>query len=188
MADSPETKKQPKPREIRFMPEGYVDPDGPEFLDQFLRKLQESGIDTTDLLYTGMDGKHLYAPDGSLNRTDAIFAMNETGWRKAIEHSESTPGGFVKKDAEVPIIALFDGSYLSEPQKYRLQQDTDDYWDTIEILDIVPKPDAAPIKPQDGVEEVVIHKDYPNASPMDAMAGVVYVQEETYKQPRDHGF
>ncbi len=164
-----------------------MDPGKLEFLEQLLRKLREAGFDTGNLVFCGMDGRYIYSQDGSIEKPDAIFAMNETGWRGVITKGGITPADYVKKDADVPCIALYDARQLAVPEHYELRQNLDDYWAPVQIGDIVPGENLAAITPSDSVEEVVIHRDFPNASPSDALVGLVLVEEEQYRPVRDHG-
>lgn len=178
---------KPKIPEIHFMPEGYVDPDGPEFLEQLLQKLREVGFDITNLVFCGVDGALIYSQDGSIEKPNAIFAMNETGWRDAITKGVITPAGYVKKDADVPCIALYDARHLAEPESYKLRQNLENYWEPVQIYNIVPGDDLAPIIPSDSAQEVIIHEGFPDASPSDVLVGLVFIEEEQYRLVRDHG-
>lgn len=164
-----------------------MDPGKLEFLEQLLLKLREAEFDTGNLVFCGMDGRYIYLQDGSIDRPDAIFAMNETGWRDAITKGETTPADFVKIDADVPCIALYDARQLAVPEHYELRQNPDDYQAPVQIGDIVPGENLAAITPSDSVTEVVIHKDFPNASPSDMLVSLVLVEEEQYRPVRDHG-
>lgn len=187
MAIRHEAPKQKVP-ELHFQPEGYVDPDDVEFLEQFLAWLEAQNIPTENLVFTGLDGDKLYDRDGSMRRPQALFGMNQTGWRHAIETRQTTPAGYVKKDADVPLIALFDANQLMEPKTYSIHQD-EDYLSPAEIVDINPgKPeDQKLVTPDDLVDEVVIHRDFPSASPTDALVGIVHIGDDPYKPTRDHG-
>lgn len=177
---SPENKKPSKVPEIHFKPEGYVSTDDIEFLEQLVEKLRENGLNPDDLIYSGMDASHLYEADGTVKRPSAIFAMNETGWVRAAKSHGSTPAGYAA-GGNNPRIALYNRNQLAHAYSYKLHQDEKDYNAPITITDIVPG-DALAGRPQsEVVEEVVIHKDYPqnqDASPTDALLGVVVFEHE----------
>ncbi len=178
---SPETKKPNKIKEIRFKPEGYISTDGIEFLEQLIEKLhRETNIDTDAAIYSGLDASHLYEADSSVRRPNAIFAMNETGWVRAIKQHKNTPA-FYALSGDYPRIAIYDRNLLAHAYSYKMHEDLEDYNAHIIITDIVPG-DALADRPQsEVVEEVVIHKDYsqdPDASPTDALLAVVSFDHE----------
>jgi hypothetical protein len=178
---SPETKKSKKLTEIHFKPEGYVSTDGIEFLEQLVEKLrQETNLNPDDLIYSGTGAEHLYNADGSVKRPNAIFAMNETGWVRAAKDHETTPAGYADSGDD-PRIALYDRSQLAHAYSYRVDQDETDYYAPVHITDIVPGDALAGRPSSEVVNEVVIHKDYPqnpDASPADALLGIVVFEHE----------
>jgi hypothetical protein len=134
---SPENKKPKKIPEIHFRPEGYTPTNSIEFLEQLTELLHERRIDPDQLVYSGMGSTHLYGPDGSIKRPNAIFAMNESGWVRAAHRHENTPADYAA-GSHNPRIALYDRSQLAHAYSYDTQQDEDDYFAPIVLSDIVP--------------------------------------------------
>ena len=177
---SPETKKPNKPAEIHFKPEGYTPPDSIEFFEQLVGKLREAGFNPDEIIYSGADASYLFEKDGSVKRPNAIFAMNETGWVRAAKSHETTPAGYADSGDE-PRIALYDRSQLAHAYSYHVDQDESDYYAPIPITDIVPGDALAGRPSSEVINEVVIHKDYPqnpDASPTDALLGIVFLDRE----------
>jgi hypothetical protein len=187
---TPEALKQRIP-ELRFAPEGYVSDTGIEFYEQFVAMLKANGFNTDTLLYCGIDAKQLLGEDGSVIPSDlGIFAMNETGWLGAIRAHDSTPALYSDKEGgKDPCIALYDRSQLAHAKDYDVaMKDAEDYDSPVKPTNIVPgkKLEDSPL--DERVDELVIHRDFPNAHPSDALVAVVHLEEENYNPHEEFGF
>jgi hypothetical protein len=165
--------------EIHFKPEGYVHLDDNDFLEQFTTELTKEGLDPGKLVFRGADATNIFESDGSFKRPPGIFAMDEPTWKREAEKSfgETTPAGYTKF-AETPCILLYDLQQLAEAYDYKLELDPEDPSRIVRIYDIKPGDALTDLPAGKSIEEVVIHKDYPEnpvASPTDALAGIVYL-------------
>jgi hypothetical protein len=218
---SPETQKS-KLKIMHFAPEGYVSSSDIEYLDQLLELLKANNMDPADLVFSGFDGRSV-AEGQPPARHNAIYVMNEPGWRYAVSTS-----GDVKNPAEYaerhhhagsPCLGIYDKGQLikvydHDPPKHPSNTDapTDDidsiriegtdvlpfdpdeagvqHFDQIphedyieqreEFMNIVPGDPLSEISVDVPLESAVIHKDYPHnpdASPTDALVGLVYLEE-----------
>lgn len=153
---------------IEFIPEGYIATSGQEFLEQLETRLVQAGMDPKDLVYSGIDGSFLQKNEEP-HRPKAIFAMNRPGWLEAVRIGEETPADYAKGQP-VHCIGLFDKRQLQEAYSYEFIEGADPS-DPIELENIVPGEKLADMPDDYTVTEVVLHQDYPNASPIDALVG-----------------
>lgn len=188
---SPETKKPNKPTEIHFKPEGYTPPDSIEFFEQLVGKLREAGFNSDEIIYSGMDAANLYNPNGSIKRPQGIFGMNEIAWVKAAKNHDDTPAGYATGGMDPryelgeakPVIALYDRNQLALVYSHNMRQELIDYAKPVELdlEDAEINYNLADRPSSDPVEEVMVHKDFPqdpDASPTDALLGVVVFEHE----------
>lgn len=155
---------------LRFQPEGYLSSGSEEYFDELMVMLKEAGFDTARLVYSGFDGTDI-ARGAPLPRHPYIFAMDETGWRKAVKYHESNPAQYAE-GWETPCLGLYDRDQLAQAYAYGIKLENVN--DRIELSDIEigAKLQQEPLGP---VDEAVVHKDYPDASPSDALVGLVYL-------------
>lgn len=167
---SHETLKQ-KITELHFKPEGYASSGNEDFLDELIGLLETNGFDRENLVYSGFDGTDL-AKGKTLPRHPYIFAMNETGWRNAIKYHETNPAQYAE-GWETPCIGLYEKNQLAQAYAYGIK--LENLNDRIELsrIEVGTKFEGMPIGP---IEEAVVHKDYPEASPTDALVGLVYLE------------
>ena len=166
---------------FNFKPEGYVHVDDDEFLDQLFTFIRKKDIDPDEAVFSGTDASKVFDPSGSIKRPEAIFAMDKFAWETnaAKSYGETTPAGYTRS-ATVPCILILDTKPLAEAYSYKLEQDPEDPSSIVKLSDIIPGSPIVDLPKDKHVEEVVIHKDYPanpDASPMDALVGIVYLND-----------
>lgn len=163
--------------ELHFEPEGYTTSGDPEFLDQLLEYLRSSGYDPDNLLFSGIEGKEI-SGGKDIPRHGGVFAMNQAGWRKALNLKEANPAMYAAKKADVPCIALYDRDQMAHIYNHSIHQEEDGSNAPIEIDDIEIGDALADLPLGDVVEEAVTHRYYPNALPADALVGLVFTNPE----------
>lgn len=193
-----------------------------EYLDQLLAFLQQNGLDPADLVFSGFDGKSVAAGEPPA-RHNAIYVMNESGWRHAVNiHGDiANPAEYAERYEELgaPCLGLYDKSQLTsiyahdtpEHPANRQNSLTDDdsihfegsaimadepdeagvqYFDQVpyneyitereEFINIVPGAPLAELPADQPLEIAVIHSTYmrnPDASPTDALVGLVFLEQ-----------
>lgn len=167
---SPEKSKKKIP-EIRFKPEGYVSSGSKEFLDGFLETLQAKGFEPENLVFSGFDGA---LPAKSEPASEHIFGMNEAGWRGAIKHFVSNPADYAE-GWDTPCIGLYDRTDLAEIYSADFLSDYEEAQDRIKLENIVVGERLADLEPDVPIKEGLVHKDFPEGSPTDALVGLVYL-------------
>ena len=175
MAHRHEAPKQKIP-ELHFKPEGFISSGSDEFLDQFLETLRARGLDSETLVFSGFDGSRVSQGEPIPNHP-FIYAMDEPGWRASIKGLIENPATYAE-GWEVPCIGVYDKSQLALVYSSDMTQDLDDLNGRIQLSNIQVgyKLDELPAGVK--VEEAVVHKDYPNGSPSDALLGLVFLDEE----------
>lgn len=167
-----ERRKQKNIRQLRFKPEGYVSPGDTEFLDELLDTLKASGFDPEGLVFSGFDGTEA-AKGQPMPKYSYIFAMNEAGWKAAVKDHEENPAEYAE-GWDTPCIGLYDRGQLTHV--YSSNIDQKDLDERVELTNIKLGDNLADLPPETPVQEAVVHKDYPNASPSDALVGVVFLE------------
>lgn len=160
---------------LHFAPEGYVSGSDPEFLDGFIQALKSAGFDPQQLVFSGFDGTQL-AQGEPMPRHEAIFVMNESGWRQALKYKETNPAQYAE-GWETPCIGLYDKNQLVHVYSHGFKDTPPD--DRAMLTDIKFGAPLDQIRPGEPVEEAIVHKAYPDASPTDALVGVVFLDEPT---------
>lgn len=159
--------------QLHFNPEGYVSPSDVEFMDQFFSMLRSNGYDPEGLVFSGLDGTK-FARGEPVPRYQAIFAMNEAGWKKAIKTHYQNPAQYAE-GWETPCIGLYDKQQLA--QVYSADHHIEDVNERFELSGIKLGEALADLPAGEPVEEAVAHRDYPNGSPTDALVGLVFIDE-----------
>jgi hypothetical protein len=157
--------------EIRFKPEGYVSSSSEEFLDEFLEALKTRGFKPEDLIFSGFDGA---LPVQSESAPEHIFGMNEAGWRGAIKHFVSNPADYAE-GWDTPCIGLYDRTDLAEIYSADFPDDYEDAQSRIKLENIVVGERLADLELDVPIKEGLVHKDFPEGSPTDALVGLVYL-------------
>lgn len=176
---SPET-KTPKLRIIHFSPEGYISDTGEEFYEQFAQLLKDHGFDPLQLIYSGTDAGLVLDEHGHPKPSpEAIFGMNQTGWLDAAKHHDMTPASYADKEGgERPCILLYDRSQLAGAKDYDVHmEDAEDYTSAVRVENVLPGAKLKDLPLEKIVNEAIIHKDFPDGRPSDAMLGLVYLEE-----------
>jgi hypothetical protein len=184
MATRHEAPKHKIPQ-LHFQPEQFATEDDPEFFDELLLFLQDHKYDTDNLLYSGFDAQELIMGRG-IPKYDVIYAMNEAGWRKALKLRTENPASHAF-GAKVPALGLYDRTQLAEARPHGMVQDLDSYSERIGHSEIEKRESLTDLPADRVIEETVVHKDYPGASPTDALLGIVFLQPFGSKPARDHG-
>lgn len=172
---SPETKKQPKIPHLHFKPEQIVTEDDPEYFDELLQFLKSRGYDTKNLLYCGFDGKDI-AKGEPVPKYPFIYAMNEAGWREALRLHSETPTAHAF-GGEMPVLGLYDRTQLADARPHGIDLD-EDYSERIEHAEIEKRENLSDLPADKIIDETVVHKDYPDASPTDALLGIVFLDRD----------
>lgn len=159
--------------ELHFKPEGYASTGDAEFLDELLGMLRAKGFDPNSLVFSGFDGTSV-ARGETIPRHLSIFGMNENGWRKAIKELESNPAEYAE-GWDTPCIGLYDKSQLAEVYSADFLTDYEDTESRIELGNISIGEYLSELGPEAPIEEALVHKDYPEGSPVDALVGLVYL-------------
>lgn len=165
-----EALKQKIPK-LHFKPEGYISSNSEEFLDAMLELLRAEGFDPDNLIYSGFDGTKA-ARGEEIPKYEYIFAMNEAGWREAIKKDDSNPAEYAD-GWQTPCIGLYDRSQLAHV--YSADIDLEDINDRVELKHIRISNNLADLPLAKPIEEAVVHKNYPDSSPTDALVGLVYL-------------
>lgn len=187
---SPEIKKPNKIPQLHFRPEGYVSDTGEEFYQQLVTFLKSYGLDPEQLVFSGTDAASVLDERGNPKPSpQAIFGMNQVGWLDAAKHHDMTPASYADKEGgSQPCILLYERSQLAEAKSYNVSmEDDDDYTSPVHATNIVPGDRLEDLPTQHRVNEVVIHKDFPQALPSDALVGIVYIEDIDVLPTRDHG-
>ena len=173
--EATEIKTVPSLPKLYFKPEGYINVNDSEFLEQFSDYLKTQGLDPNHLLYSGTGAKTIFNNHGSLKMPDAIFAMNLPAWQNAIRRKIETPAGYAE-DEEEPIIVLLNREECADVYSHDMGQASSDHSEPVngsvsEIGNrLVNQPLDIP------VEEMVAHKDFHDGkSPADACVGIAYL-------------
>lgn len=162
-----------KTPELRFKPEGYISTGNPEFLDELLSMLRGRGFDPDNLVFSGFDGTNL-ARGEVMPRHPTIFGMNEAGWRKAIKKLDSNPAEYAE-GWDMPCIGLYDRSQLAEVYSADVLNDYEDTEGRIELGNISISEYLSDLRSDVPIQEALVHKDFPEGSPTDALIGLVYL-------------
>lgn len=157
--------------QLHFKPEGYLSSGDAEFLDELKTFLEANGFDPGDLIYSGFDATEV-AKGEPVPRHPFIFAMNEAAWRNAVKYRETNPAGYAE-GWETPCIGLYDRNQLAQAYAYGIKLENID--DRVELSRIELGANLEDLPP-DPIEEAVVHKDYPDRSPTDALVGLVYLE------------
>lgn len=176
---SHETQK-PKLRIMRFTPEGYVSDTGEEFYEQFAEVVRSRGFDPLQLVFSGTDAALALDEHGRPKPSpQAVFGMNQAGWLYAAKHHDMTPASYADKDeGEQPCILLYDRSQLAEAKTYDVyMEDSEDPASRVRATNVVPGAKLEDLPLEKIVNEVVIHKDFPDALPSEALLGLVYLED-----------
>jgi hypothetical protein len=128
-----------------------------------------------ELVYCALDQPIEVGINSPLKRTDRIKVTNEVGWKRSVENQVTTPFGEIRRGKKA-VIGLFEKNQLSIPsyesKKAKRRQKV------TEIYTIVPRKDLIRSYASDPLnDEVVIHKDYPDKSPIDALVGIIYIDD-----------
>jgi len=177
--------KQKNILKVQFSPEIYISSSDVEFLDEFLKELRQCNLDPDDLVFSGFDGKQAAAGE-NIPVYPYIFAMNETGWRNALKYRDYNPAQYAE-EWEIPCIGLYDKSQLAEGRSYGLTQDAFDLDGRVELANVHKGADLDSLGPDAPVEEVVVHRNFPNLSPTDALVGLVFVERVESSTHHRHG-
>lgn len=159
--------------ELHFKPEGYKSSGDAEYLEGLLDKLKNEGFEPQTLVFSGFDGTQV-AGGEQLPRYPYIFGMNEAAWRQAIKYREANPAEYAQ-GWQTPCIALYDKQQLA--QVYSSVMHLSEIEDRIELSGIDVGEPLSELDPGVPVQEALVHKDYPDGSPSDALVGLVYLDE-----------
>lgn len=157
--------------EIHFKPEGYLSGGEAEFLDQLLEILKKEGFSPDELVFSGFDGREV-AKGLPMPRHLSIFVMNEAGWRNALKYKETNPAQYAESWG-TPCIGLYAKDQLT--LVYSATMDIENKDDRVELGDVKLGSPLAEMAPNDPIEEAIVHKDYPDGSPTDALLGLVFI-------------
>lgn len=166
---NPEKFTQPTP-EFNFIPEGYVGPSDPEYLEQFLDFLKQQGIESSDVVFSGFDGINA-AVGEEIPRYTHVNVMNEGGWREAIEAKVWTPAKYAE-GGHTPCIAVYDKHLLTSIYSYT--SESDGAVDANDLESVVAGDRLTDLSPDVPVCGEVIHINYPEGSPTDAIVALVF--------------
>jgi len=165
---------------MHFIPEGYVSDTGEEFYQQFADTLRNHGFEPLQLVFSGTDAVLALDEQGRPKPSpEAVFGMNEVGWLDAAKHHDMTPASYAdKENGEHPCILLYERSQLAEAKTYDVHMvDKEDPTSGVRATNVVPGTKLEDLPIEKIVNEVVIHKDFPDALPSEAMVGLVYLEE-----------
>lgn len=165
---------QHKLPELHFRPEGYTGSGDEEFLNQLLSFLSARGLEPDQLLFSGFDGTKLKKGE-PMPRYNAVFAMNEAGWREALRLRDLNPASYAE-DWDTPCIALYDKGSLAEAYSYDFDNADSEEDTRLEFKNIVVGEALSDVPADKGLEEAFVHKDYPDGSPTDALVGLVFIE------------
>lgn len=170
-----ETLKPKRLKEIDFRPEGYLSSGDSDYLDELIARLSQEGLSSGDLVYSGFDATD-YLSGQPMPRHDYIFAMDEKGWREAVKFRAENPAQYAE-GWKTPCIGIYDKSQLAQAYSYNFENAAETEG-RIELSDITLGENLSDLPPGTPVEEAVVHKDYPNGSPTDALVGLVFLPRE----------
>ncbi|MBA3757463.1 hypothetical protein H0X09_01195 [Candidatus Saccharibacteria bacterium] len=177
--------------------EAHLRMDDPEVLENLKSTLEAAGYDFSKLLFSGYDGSLIKGKSVKEFPTEeAIYAMNEAGWREAITVGEWNPAQYaedhVSDSMGVACLGVYDKDQLSEVyEQVNFDLTEDSYQDGLDVsqrsnIKVKKLGDELAAKPDDYlVREAVAHKDWPALTPSDALVAVVFLNhQEKYKQSR----
>ena len=170
-----ETTEQKKITKLHFRPEGYPSSGDVEFLTSFLEKIRASGFEPDNLIFSGFDGTPV-TRGKTIPRHLSIFGMNEAGWRNAIKGLDDTPADYAE-GWDTPCIGLYDKFQLAEVYHSEILNDYKDTESRIELGNVVIGEYLSDLGPDVPIEEALVHKDFPEGSPTDALVGLVYIDK-----------
>lgn len=165
---------KPKIRELHFKPEGYTSSSDIEFLEEFLGFIKDKGFNPDKVVFSGFDGTPLVKGE-PLPQHPSIYMMNEAAWRNSIKMGISNPAEYAD-GWEVPCVGLYEREQLAHVYSSKMHLD-DPIEDRIELSDVVLGDLLADQPPEIPIEEAVVHKNYPEGSPTDALIGIVFLED-----------
>ena len=113
-------------------------------------------------------------------RYDHIFAKNEAAWLQAIEHNTLNPAQYAE-NYDVPCIGLYDKNQLTEAYDYKtdtVEEDADGTVDRTVISGVQIGRWLRDMTPDELISEAVVHVDYPDGSPTDALVALVFIEND----------
>jgi hypothetical protein len=160
-----------KPPILHISLEGYISTADAEFLDKFKQELLGRGLDTNDLIFSGFDGSFIESGEDD-PRHSYVFGMNEAGWREALRDDEVNPARYAENYA-IPCIGIYDKNLLSEAYSYDHKGDPLEA--RLELTDIIVGNALRDTEPDEAINGAIVHLDYPEGSPADALVGLVRI-------------
>jgi hypothetical protein len=167
---------------FKFKPEQIVTEDDPEFFDELRALLEVKGYKPDELLYSGFDGEPILN-GRDVPRYDFIFAMNTAGWREALRTGQENPAVYAFGVSKNPVLGLYDQDLLAlarphdaEPVDFNAEDFN--YNDRLKFAAIDKWDDISDLPESTVIEETVVHKNYPDSSPTDALVGLVFLDRE----------
>lgn len=157
---------------LHFQAEGYVSTKDIEFLDQFNQFLENHGINPDELVFSGFDGTNISGPQDMQHHL-TIYVMNQAGWKDAVKYHKENPAD-IADGFEVPVIGLYKKSDLSEVISGEIK-DTTNTDDRIELDDVKLSNPLNELSSDVPISEAVVHKNYPDSSPTDALVGLIFI-------------
>ena len=157
------------PKTLRFDIENWISHREPAYLEALKKLLTTNSINPDHILYSGFD-----ASDPKDEKIKMLFAMNETGWLNANNVGQNNAADHAL-EGDQPCIGIYDINQLAEAYHWEYSSQTDP--NAKEILEesiIVGEPlvNADPKKEFNGL---VVHVNYPQQSPNDALVCKVYI-------------
>mgnify|MGYP001577117208 CR=1 FL=1 len=168
---------KPKIPQLHFKPESIVTEDDAEFFDELLIFLESKGYKPDELLYSGFDGEPIVRGI-DIPRPPCIFAMNVAGWREALRVGEANPAVYAFGSSTVPVLGLYERKQLALARPHYINQDKFDYNKPVDLGRIEKWEDLSELPVDAIVEETVVHKDFPEGFPADALVGLVFLDRD----------
>ena len=165
--------------ELDFKPEQVVTEDDPEFFEELCAFLESKGYKPEDLVYSGFDGEPIKRGK-EIPRYPYIFAMNVPGWKHALETGQESPAVYAFGVSKVPVLGLYEKSQLADARPRVIEpvgfdEEGFNYNQRIQLDDIEKRENLADLPDDKVIDETVVHKDFPDGSPTDALVGLVFL-------------
>lgn len=168
--------------ELYFKPEQIVTEDDAEFFDELCSFLAAKGFDPAALVYSGFDGEPIKQGQ-EVPSYSYIFAMNAAGWKNALETGQENPAVYAFGVSKVPVLGLYDKNQLADARPHEVKpleydEEGHNYNERIQLDDIEKRENLQDLPADKIIDETVVHKDFPDASPTDALVGLVFLDRE----------
>ena len=147
-----------------------------KFLDELIRALENSGLDTDSLVFSGFDDTTMRRGRPDPNRK-YMYAMNEAGWREEAQRNDANTPLQYTSEEHFGYIGVYDANFLRIVYNF-----TPTYGENLELTSVeIDKDKLHLLMEIDNSEQIIddvvmVHKDYPKGSIADALVALVKIE------------